>query len=117
MSECEAVIYHPKADKGDRGGSTHPTVKPVGLIRNLIKHVTPPGGVVLDPFAGSGTTGVAAQAEGMNCILMEAEDEYVEFLHERFSGSINAQTPRGSGKFVTDLSDLLGQSSENTLLV
>lgn len=79
------AFYHAKAGKTDRAGSRHPTVKPIGLMRHLIRHITPPGGTVLDPFAGSGTTAVAALAEGMNCILMEAEPEYNEFLRKRFN--------------------------------
>ena len=71
-------FYTAKADKQDRGkGNTHPTVKPVDLMRWLCRLVTPPGGLVLDPFAGSGTTGQAALAEGFRCILIEKEAEYV----------------------------------------
>lgn len=82
--DLPAAFYHPKAGKGDRDGSSHATVKPIGLLRHLVRHICPPGGTILDPFAGSGTTAVAAQLEGMNCILMEAEDEYIEFLRKRF---------------------------------
>lgn len=90
MNECNAPItadplfYHPKAGKPDRAGSKHPTVKPIALMQYLIRHITPQGGVVLDPFAGSGTTGEAAKREGFDCILMEAEAEYIEFLESRF---------------------------------
>lgn len=79
-----ALIYNGKAGKADRAGSSHPTVKPIALMQNLIRHITPPGGIVLDPFAGSGTTAEAARREGFDCILMEAETEYVEFLGRRF---------------------------------
>lgn len=82
--DCPAVVYHQKAGKSDRGGSEHPTVKPVGLIRHLIRHITPPGGVVLDPFAGSGTTAVAAELEGFDCIIMEAEPNHINFINQRF---------------------------------
>lgn len=82
--DTDSIIYHAKAGKEDRAGSKHPTVKPVALVQYLIRHITPPGGIVLDPFAGSGTTGEAAKREGFDCILMEAEDEYVEFLRKRF---------------------------------
>jgi len=82
--DTDPLIYHPKAGKADRAGGRHPTVKPVALLRYLIRHITPPGGVVLDPFAGSGTTAEAARQEGIDCILMEAEPEYVAFLRERF---------------------------------
>lgn len=70
------IIYHPKANKNDRAGTKHPTVKPVGLMRALVRHITPQGGIVLDPFAGSGTTGQAAVAEGVHCILIEREVEF-----------------------------------------
>lgn len=85
MIEADPLFYHPKAGKADRAGSKHPTVKPIALMQYLIRHITPPGGVVLDPFAGSGTTAEAAQREGFDCILMEAEPEYIEFLKERFA--------------------------------
>lgn len=72
-------FYVAKASRADRGKeNTHPTVKPVELMRYLVRLVTPPGGLVLDPFAGSGTTGQAALAEGLRCVLIEKEAEYVE---------------------------------------
>lgn len=80
----DAIIYNAKASKQDRAGSKHPTVKPIDLLRYLIRHITPPGGIVLDPFAGSGTTAEAARREGFDCVLMEAEIEYVQFLLKRF---------------------------------
>lgn len=82
--DADPLIYHGKAGKTDRAGGNHPTVKPIALMQYLIRHITPPGGIVLDPFAGSGTTGEAAKREGMDCILMEAEPEYIEFLEKRF---------------------------------
>lgn len=82
--DTDPLFYHPKANKADRAGSKHPTVKPVPLMQYLVRHITPPGGVVLDPFAGSGTTAEAARREGFDCILMEAEAEYVDFLRQRF---------------------------------
>lgn len=80
----DPIIYHPKAGKLDRAGSVHPTVKPIALMQYLVRHITPPGGVVLDPFAGSGTTAEAARREGFDCIIMEAEPEYIDFLKARF---------------------------------
>lgn len=65
---------------------SHPTVKPVELMRWLVRLVTPPGGTVLDPFAGSGTTGVAADREGFDAILIEWEREYVELIEARVRG-------------------------------
>lgn len=70
------LYFSAKADKLDRIGSKHPTVKPVDLMQWLCRMVTPPGGVVLDPFAGSGSTGEAAWREGFSAILIEREEEY-----------------------------------------
>lgn len=69
-------FYTAKADADDRLGSKHPTVKPLDLMQYLVRLVTPKGGTVLDPFAGTGTTGEAAWREGMNAILIEREAEY-----------------------------------------
>ncbi len=76
-------FYSAKADAADRLQSKHPTVKPVDLMRWLVRLVTPPGGLVLDPFAGSGTTGMACMAEGFDCILVERELEYVQDIRRR----------------------------------
>lgn len=82
--DADPVFYHGKATKADRAGSKHPTVKPIALMRWLCRLVTPPGGTVLDPFAGSGTTGAAALAEGFDCILMEAEAQFIADIRSRF---------------------------------
>jgi hypothetical protein len=67
-------FYTAKASKKDRGdGNTHPTVKPTDLMRYLCRLVTPPGGIVLDPFMGSGSTGKAAMLEGFEFIGIERE--------------------------------------------
>ncbi len=76
-------FYSAKADADDRIGSKHPTVKPVDLMRYLCRLVTPPGGTVLDPFAGTGTTGEAAWREGFSSILIEREAEYQADITER----------------------------------
>jgi len=78
-------FYSAKADKEDRFGSKHPTVKPVDLMQWLVRLVTPKGGTVLDPFAGTGTTGEAAIREGMNCILIEREEEYLKDIRTRLT--------------------------------
>lgn len=70
--------------------NTHPTVKPVALMRWLCRLVTPPGGVVLDPFCGSGTTGVAAVREGFRFVGIEREAEYVEIARARVSHAAEA---------------------------
>jgi site-specific DNA-methyltransferase (adenine-specific) len=81
-------FYSAKANKADRNGSKHPTVKPIALMRWLAKLITPPGGTILDPFAGSGTTGAAAIAEGFKCVLIERETEYAADIRRRFVVSI-----------------------------
>jgi DNA modification methylase len=78
-------FFSAKADKIDRWGSKHPTVKPINLMRWLVRMVTPPGGTVLDPFAGSGTTGVAALAEGMNAVLIEQNADYAADIEARLA--------------------------------
>lgn len=72
----------PSAESGPRRNH-HPTVKPTALMRYLCRLVTPPGGVVLDPFAGSGSTGKAAILEGFRFIGIEREAEYVEIAKAR----------------------------------
>jgi hypothetical protein len=77
-------FYTAKASKAERGdGNTHPTVKPVALMRWLVRLVTPPGGMVLDPFAGSGTTGLAASIEQFNATLIEMSPEYAAIARGR----------------------------------
>lgn len=69
-------FYSAKADSEDRAGSKHPTVKPVDLMQWLCRLMVPPGGTLLDPFAGTGTTGAAAWREGFNAVLIEREAEF-----------------------------------------
>jgi len=76
------------AGRGRQGGNTHPTVKPVALMRWLVRLVTPPGGTVLDPFAGSGTTGVACLLEGVPVILIEKEAPHVAIIEGRLSACV-----------------------------
>jgi hypothetical protein len=77
-------FYSAKASKADRAGSKHPTVKPIALMEWLATLITPPGGTILDPFAGSGTTGAAAARKGFSVVLCEREDEYVADIKRRF---------------------------------
>jgi DNA modification methylase len=65
--------------------NVHPTVKPIDLMRYLVRLVTPPGGTVLDPFTGSGTTGIAAGLEGFDFIGIEREAEYREIAEARLN--------------------------------
>ena len=81
-------FYCAKASKKDRGENNHPTVKPTDLMRYLCRLVTPPNGIVLDPFMGSGSTGKAARLEGFNFIGIEREAEYVEIAKARIDAAI-----------------------------
>jgi DNA modification methylase len=78
-------FYSAKADADDRLGSKHPTVKPVDLMQWLCRLVTPPGGTILDPFAGTGTTGEAAWRECFNAVLIEREAEYCADIARRMA--------------------------------
>jgi site-specific DNA-methyltransferase (adenine-specific) len=78
-------FYSAKASRADRNGSKHPTVKPIALMQWLARLTTPPGGTVLDPFAGSGTTGAACEREGFHCILIEKEVEYQNDIRNRLA--------------------------------
>ena len=87
--EQARYFYCAKASKKERNaglaGSTciHPTVKPIALMRYLIRLVTPPGGTVLDPFLGSGTTAVAATLEGFEWLGCELTPEYWPIIQAR----------------------------------
>jgi DNA modification methylase len=81
-------FYCAKASKADRDeGNGHPTVKPTDLMRYLCRLVTPPGGLVLDPFTGSGSTGKAAIREGFRFVGIEREAEYVEIARARIAAA------------------------------
>jgi hypothetical protein len=78
-------FYCAKANKQERGGSTHPCIKPLKLMQYLVRLVTPRGGIVLEPFAGSGTTGLAACMNGFSTILIERDAEYIEDIKRRLA--------------------------------
>ena len=81
-------FYVAKADASERprvNGTAHPTVKPLDLMRWLVRLVTPPGGTVLEPFAGSGTTVEACIIEGFDCIAIEKGDEYLPLIMQRIN--------------------------------
>ena len=71
-------FYACKADSDERLGSKHPTVKPLELMKYLCKLITPPDGLILDPFLGSGSTAVAAYLQNFRCIGIEQSEEYVK---------------------------------------
>lgn len=74
---------NPRAGARSPRKNIHPTVKPIALMRYLVRLVTPPGGTILDPFVGSGTTGIAAGLEGFDFIGMELSEEYAEIAKAR----------------------------------
>ncbi len=82
-------FYCAKASRKERGGSKHPTVKALDLMRWLCRLVAPPGGIVLDPFMGSGSTGIAALAEGFRFIGIEREESYFGEAQKRFSEAVD----------------------------
>ncbi|MEV0584061.1 DNA methyltransferase [Nonomuraea sp. NPDC050310] len=81
--------YEAKAGSAERpklaDGTAHATVKPLALMRWLVKLVTPPGGTVLDPFAGSGTTAEACVLEGFRSVLIEQDPAHCELIKTRLS--------------------------------
>lgn len=87
QSNASRFFYCAKASKKERGeGNVHPTVKPLKLMEYLVTLVTPPNGVVLDPFMGSGTTGIAANSKGFNFIGIEKDEKYFNIANERIKG-------------------------------
>ena len=106
--ENSRLFYTAKANHADRGNQTkgalplfgveeeafenlHPTCKPTSLMRYLCRLVTPPKGVILDPFFGSGSTGVAAVLEGFNVIGIEMEEEYIAIARQRLEAVARAR--------------------------
>lgn len=83
-------FYTAKASKADRDeGNAHPTVKPTDLMQYLCRLITPPGGIVLDPFMGSGSTGKAAIREGFRFIGIELDPEHVEIARARIDHELS----------------------------
>lgn len=89
-----AGLSSPRAGAGRTGGARnhHPTVKSVALMRWLCRLVTPPEGIILDPFMGSGSTGVAALAEGFRFIGIERDAEYMEIAKRRIAHALKETT-------------------------
>ncbi len=90
-AEREPILLPTGHDPSSRF-TTHPTVKPLDLMRHLVRLVTPTGGTVCDPFLGSGTTALAAEMEGFAWVGIEREPEYVAIAEARLNG-----TQRGLG--------------------
>ncbi len=85
-------FYSAKADAEDRVASRHPTVKPLSLMEWLVKLVTPQGATVIDPFAGTGSTGIAAAKSGRNAVLIEREAEYIADIERRMNYNVVSYT-------------------------
>ncbi len=90
-------LYAAKPSKREKaaGGAVenkHPTVKGLALMRYLCRLITPPGGLVLDPFMGSGTTGIACVKEGFRFIGIEREPDYIRIAHARIAHTLGLLT-------------------------
>lgn len=87
--EQSRYFYCVKANQKERNAgldnNNHPTVKPIDLMRYLCRLITPPEGIVLDPFMGSGTTGIAACLEGFNFVGIELNEDYLEIARHRIA--------------------------------
>lgn len=81
---ARSVIYA----RSQHGTAIHPTQKPEGIIEPLLLNCCPPGGVVFDPFAGSGSVGVVASRTGRSAILVEADQDYFAAMQNRFSSDL-----------------------------
>lgn len=84
-AERDAGISRTASAGGRARRNSHPTVKPIGLMRHLVRLVTPPGGTVLDPFAGSGTTGIAAVLEGARFVGIEKNPAFASIAQQRIA--------------------------------
>jgi site-specific DNA-methyltransferase (adenine-specific) len=83
--ECGCAVEYSGESERRATRNVHPTVKPIELMRWLVRLVTPPNGVVLDPFTGSGTTGCAAVLEGFRFVGIEREPEYAAIARARIA--------------------------------
>ena len=75
-------------DKERKASNNHPTVKPVALMQYLCRLITPPNGIVLDPFMGSGSTGIACKMEGFNFIGIEKDEDYFKIAEARITKTL-----------------------------
>ena len=112
QSGASRFFYVAKAPKSERpvvDGVAHPTVKPVSLMSWLVRLVTPPGGTVLEPFAGSGTTVESAMREGFNVVAVEREADYLPLIRARIDRE-HARQQAEAEAHVPDLFDGLEAS-------
>ena len=101
LKDESRFFYTAKASPGERSAgikrNIHPTVKPIEIMRYLCRLITPPNGLILEPFLGSGTTAIAAEKEGFNIIGIEREQEYYDIAQARikyWSTHDHAMTPQ-----------------------
>ncbi|HET7437504.1 MAG TPA: site-specific DNA-methyltransferase [Thermoanaerobaculia bacterium] len=91
LGSVASFFYVARASPGERRAGVpndavhHPTVKPIALMRHLVRLITPPGGIVLDPFTGSGTTGIAAALEEANFVGIERDADYLAIAKARIN--------------------------------
>jgi site-specific DNA-methyltransferase (adenine-specific) len=90
-----AALSSPRSGAGRGGGrrNVHPTVKPIDVMRWLARLITPPGGLVLDPFCGSGSTGIAARLEGFDFIGVEQDAYYADIARARIAAWVGEPAP------------------------
>lgn len=112
-------FYSAKADSDDRAGSGHPTIKPVDVIRYLCRLITPPGGKILDAFAGTGTTGEAAFYEGFSSVLIErdadAQSDIARRMRLAFAGPQERRREiiKATGKLQSDPGPLFAMGNDH----
>ncbi|MGM3172187.1 site-specific DNA-methyltransferase [Dickeya chrysanthemi] len=103
ISSASRFFYCAKASKKDRGErNNHPCVKPTELMRYLCRLITPPGGTVLDPFMGSGSTGRAAAMEGFCFIGIDREEDYVKIARRRIEAARSSMVRSGDAGRCSD---------------
>jgi len=108
-AEGSAGLDNPRAGAGRAAATvrnSHPTVKPIALMSWLVRLVTPPGGLVVDPFAGSGTTGIAAASQGFRFIGCELDERFVRIARARIdwhTKGFRDEAMRGGSQDVADL--------------
>jgi site-specific DNA-methyltransferase (adenine-specific) len=97
--DSRSVAYKPRPVAM---ANTHPTVKPIKLMQYLVRLVTPPNGIVLDPFVGSGTTGIACKLEGFNFVGLEQDAEYCKIAQARIENYVEEIQKPTKRKVETD---------------
>lgn len=89
--ESAKTVYYQPINSKDKQMWKHPTIKPLNIIENLILNSSRGGGIVLDPFMGSGTTGVACKLHNRDFIGMEIDDNFFQIAEERINGTEEKQ--------------------------